>query len=78
MTAWDHHFSSRFVERLPRRRRPAGGGRPVAGRDRGAGPRQPGAQPMNTTLLITGAIAFAGALLLAWLAYRQAHRNKKS
>ena len=33
---------------------------------------------MNTTLLITGAIAFAGALLLAWLAYRQARRNKKS
>ena len=27
---------------------------------------------MNTTLLITGAIVFAGALLLAWLAYRQA------
>ena len=39
--------------------------------------RQPGAQPMNTTLLITGAIAFAGALLLAWLAYRQERRNKK-
>ena len=46
-------------------------GWPDAGRDRGAGPRQPGAQPMNTTLLITGAIAFAGALLLAWLASRQ-------
>jgi hypothetical protein len=33
---------------------------------------------MNTTLLITGAIAFAGALLLAWLAHRQERRNKKS
>ena len=33
---------------------------------------------MNTTLLITGAIDFAGALLLAWLVYRQARRNKKS
>ena len=33
---------------------------------------------MNTTLLITGAIVFAGALLLAWLAYRQERRDKQS
>ena len=33
---------------------------------------------MNTTLLITGAIVFAGALLLAWLAHRQERRDKQS
>ena len=33
---------------------------------------------MNSTLLINGAIAFAGALLLAWQVYRQERRNKKS
>lgn len=33
---------------------------------------------MNTTLLITGAIVLAGALLLSWLAYRQERRNKQS
>ena len=33
---------------------------------------------MNTTLLITGAIIFAGVLLLAWLVYRQERRNKQS
>ena len=33
---------------------------------------------MNITLLITGAIVFAGALLLAWLAYRQERRDKQS
>ena len=32
---------------------------------------------MNTTLLITGAIVFAGVLLLAWLVHRQEERHNK-
>ena len=33
---------------------------------------------MNVTLLMAGTIAFAGVLLLAWLAYREERRNKPS
>ncbi len=33
---------------------------------------------MNITLLMAGAIVFAGVLLLAWLAHREERRNKST
>ena len=76
--AGDYPHFCRLVERLSRGRQPAGSVRSGPGRITLTCYRQPEVSTMNSILLITGGIVFAGVLLLGWLVHRQERRDRKS